>query len=111
MKTKLVWAALGALVAVVISSTVTFFTSYEDNVSKMLPIYVKYKSESFVTDLSSDMCDYITDAKKTTLYFGELPSQEEAIEVNAPGRATIYVYPSDEDSLLIRYEPRGGQSA
>ena len=27
--------------------------------------------------------------------------------MNAPGRATIYGYPSDEDSLLIRYEPRG----
>ena len=30
------------------------------------------------------------------------------IEINSPDRATLYVYPLDEDSIIIRYEPRNG---
>jgi len=73
-----------------------------------LRIMVCYKNESITTDLSADICAYLTTAKKTTIYFGELPSQEKAIEINAPCRATLYVYPCDKDSLIIKYEPRNG---
>lgn len=37
-----------------------------------------------------------------------MPSKECAIEINSPSRATLYVYPLDEESIIIRYEPRNG---
>ena len=42
------------------------------------------------------------------MYFGELPSKGCAIEINSPDRATLYVYPLDNDSIIVRYEPRNG---
>ena len=30
------------------------------------------------------------------------------IEINSPNRATLYVYPFDENAILIHYEPRNG---
>lgn len=74
----------------------------------MLGTVVPYKHESITTHLSSDVCGYLTTGKERWLYFGELPSQEYAIEINSPDRATLYVYPLDEDSIIIRYEPRNG---
>ena len=108
MKNKFLWMVIGSLITIFVLSSYTFLTSYGKNVDRMLPIMVKYKGETVYTDLSSDVCDCITEAVKTELYFGELPPQDKAIEINAPGRATIYVYPCDEDSILIRYEPRQG---
>ena len=74
----------------------------------MLGTVVLYKHESITTHLSSDVCGYLTTGKKRSLYFGKLPSQEHAIKINSPDRATLYVYPLDEDSIIIRYEPRNG---
>ena len=74
---------------------------------QMLGTMVVYKHESITTHLSSDVCAYLSDGNRS-LYFGELPSQESAIEINSPDRATLYVYPLDEDSIIIRYEPRNG---
>jgi len=108
MKKNLLWMALGSLITICLISVFNFFTSYHENVDKMKIIEVGYKGEWLDTGLSADICDYITEGKKWKLYFGELPSQENAIEINAPHRATIYIYPSDEDSVLICYEPRGG---
>ena len=68
---------------------------------------VVYKHESITTHLSSDACAYLSDGNRS-LYFGKLPSQESAIEINSPDRATLYVYPLDDDSIIIRYEPRNG---
>ena len=97
----------GCVITIVFLSIVTFLTSYQKNVDKMFYISVSYKGEQLYTSLSSDIGDYLTDAKKTTLYFEELPAHE-PIEINAPSRATLYVYPFDEDSIIIRYEPRNG---
>ncbi len=107
MKGKFLWMSLGSLITILIIASYTFLTSYEKNVDRMLNIAVSYKGESLYTDLSSDIIDYITDADKTQIYFGKLPAQE-AIEINAPNRATLYVFPLDEDSVIIRYEPRNG---
>ena len=107
MKSKICWAVLGALIAVLILSMVTFLTSYEKNVDQMLATLVKYKGESMFTHLSSDACGYLTHGNRS-LYFGELPSKECAIEINSPDRATLYVYPLDNDSIIVRYEPRNG---
>ena len=107
MKSKICWAVLGALIAVLILSMVTFLTSYEKNVDQMLATLVKYKGESMFTHLSSDACGYLTHGNRS-LYFGELPSKECAIEINSPDRATLYVYPVDNDSIIVRYEPRNG---
>lgn len=74
----------------------------------MLGTMVIYKHESITTHLSPDVCGYLTTGKERSLYFGKLPSQEHAIEINSPDRATLYVYPLDEDSIIIRYEPRNG---
>ncbi len=110
MKNKFAWMALGSLVTILIMAMFTFFTSYERNVDSMLGAAVTYKKEYITTHFSSDACAYLTHAKKRTWYFGELPPQEDAIEIIAPGRATFYVYPSDEDSVIIRYEPHDGIS-
>ena len=107
MRKNILWMILGSLVTILLISSVTFFTSYEKNMHQMLGTMVAYKHESVTTHLSSEVCDYLTDGDRS-LYFGELPSQEHAIEINSPDRATVYVYPLDEDSVIIRYEPRNG---
>lgn len=107
MKSKICWAALGAMIAVLILLTTTFFTSYGDNVDKMLGTQVVYKHESVMTHLSADVWGYLTIGKKS-LYLGKLPSKECAIEINSPSRATLYVYPLDDSSFIVRYEPRNG---
>lgn len=107
MKSKICWAVSDALIAVLILSVTTFCTSYEKNVDQMLATLVKYKGESMFTHLSSDACGYLTHGNRS-LYFGELPSEECAIEINSPDRSTLYVYPLDNDSIIVRYEPRNG---
>jgi len=107
MRKNFLWMMLGSLVTILIILCFTFFTSYEKNTHQMLGTMVVYKHESIITHLSSDVCAYLSDGNRC-LYFGELPSQESAIEINSPDRATLYVYPLDEDSIIIRYEPRNG---
>lgn len=108
MRKNILWMLLGSLVTIVAILVFTFFTSYEKNMHQMLGTMVIYKHESITTHLSSDLCGYLTTGKERSLYFGELPPQEHAIEINSPDRATLYVYPLDEDSIIIRYEPRNG---
>ena len=107
MKSKVFWMVIGSIITMLAISSYTFMTSYEKNVDQMLATLVKYKGESMFTHLSSDACGYLTDGNRS-LYFGELPSEECAIEINSPDRATLYVYPSDDDSIIVRYEPRNG---
>ena len=107
MKSKICRAVSDTLIAVLILSVTTFCTSYEKNVDQMLATLVKYKGESMFTHLSSDACGYLTHGNRS-LYFGELPSEECAIEINSPDRSTLYVYPLDNDSIIVRYEPRNG---
>ena len=107
MRKNILWMLLGSIITIFFISGFTFFTSYEKNMHQMLGTKVVYKHESITTHLSSDVCAYLSDGNRS-LYFGELPSQESAIEINSPDRATLYVYPLDEDSIIIRYEPRNG---
>jgi len=107
MKSKIYWAMLGAIITVIVISTVTLFTSYKNNVDKMLVTLVLYKHESEFTSLSADACVYLTRGNRS-LYFGELPQKESAIEIKSPDRATLYIYPLDENSVIIRYEPQNG---
>jgi hypothetical protein len=107
MKKNFLWMLLGALITVTVILGYNFFTGYRTNIGRMSIIQISYKGEQVYTGLSADVRDYITEAKKTRLYIGELPEQE-AIKIDAPRRATLYVYPLDENSLLIRYEPRNG---
>lgn len=109
MKSKWSWFLLGALSAIIVTSGINFFTSYDRNVKSMLHTSVSYKDVHISTSLSSDACGYLADGRRQ-LYFGELPSKENAIEINSPRRATIYVYPLDEDSMIIEYNPRNGIS-
>ena len=107
MRKNILWMLLGSIITIFFISGFTFFTSYEKNMHQMLGTMVVYKHESITTHLSSDVCAYLSDGNRS-LYFGEFPSQESAIEINSPDRATLYVYPLDEDSIIIRYEPRNG---
>ena len=107
-KINFLWMAAGSIITIVIIACYTFFTSYQNNLVKMLGSDVLYKHEWFHTHLSADICDYLETGKKVRLYFGELPPKEQAISISAAGIATLYVYPSDEDSLIVRYEPRNG---
>ena len=65
------------------------------------------RHESITTHLSSDVCGYLHSGSRS-LYFGQLPSKDNAIEINSPDRATLYVFPSDQKSIIVRYEPRNG---
>jgi hypothetical protein len=107
MRKNILWMLLGSIITIFFISGFSFFTSYEKNMHQMLGTKLVYKHESITTHLSSDVCAYLSDGNRS-LYFGELPSQESAIEINSPDRATLYVYPLDEDSIIIRYEPRNG---
>ena len=107
MKKNFLWMLLGALITVTVILGYNFFTGYRTNVGRMSIIQISYKGEQVYTGLSADVRDYITEAKKTRLYFGELP-EADAIKIKARRRATLYVYPLDENSLLIRYEPQYG---
>ena len=107
MRKNFLWMMLGSFVTILIILCFTFFTSYEKNTHQMLGTMVVYKHESITTHLSSDACAYLSDGNRS-LYFGKLPSQESVIEINSPDRATLYVYPLDDDSIIIRYEPRNG---
>jgi hypothetical protein len=107
MRKNILWMLLGSIITIFFISGFTFFTSYEKNMHQMLGTMVVYKHESITTHLSSDVCAYLSDGNRS-LYFGELPAQESAIEINSPDGATLYVYPLDEDSIIIRYEPRNG---
>ena len=107
MRKNSLWMMLGSLVTILIILCFSFFTSYEKNIHKMLGTMVVYKHESITTHLSSDACAYLSDGNRS-LYFGELPSEESVIEINSPDRATLYVFPLDDDSIIIKYEPRNG---
>ncbi len=98
----------GSLITIFIISIFNLFTSYDKNLHAMLPTLVIYKHQSEMTHLSSDVIGYLTTAKKRTLYFGKLPSQENAITINSPERATLYIYPLGDNSIIIKYEPRHG---
>lgn len=107
MKSKFLWMVLGSLITGLLISGFAFLTSYDKNVAKMLGTDVTYKSEWVHTHLSADVYGYLTHGKKS-LYFGELPSAECAIRISSSDKATLYVYPMDEDSIIIKYEPRNG---
>lgn len=109
MKGKILCFLSGVLSTIIIISLFTFFTSYEKNVDSMLSTEISYKGVRVSKYLSSDACDYLTTGNRK-IYFGELPPKESAIEINSPLRATIFVYPLDENSMIIRYEPRNGIS-
>lgn len=107
MKRKIFWMALGSFITIFVVACFSLLTSYEKNVHKMLGTMVVYKHESITTHLSSDVCGYLHSGSRS-LYFGQLPSKDNAIEINSPDRATLYVFPSDQKSIIVRYEPRNG---
>ena len=109
MKSKILWMALGSLITILVISCHSFVTSYDKSVDSTADVMVIYKHTTVFTSLSADIRDYISFGRKE-LYFGKLPSQEEAINISVPFRANIYVYPSDNDSVIVRYDPRNGIS-
>lgn len=107
MRKNILWMMLGSLITIVLIAGLTFFTSYKRNIGEMKATTVEYKQERITTYLSADACDYLIDGQRS-LYLGKLPSEEHMIEINSPNRATLYVYPFDENAILIHYEPRNG---
>ena len=98
---------LGVLSTLIVISGINFFTSYERNLSRMLRTIIVYKDVSVSSELSADAYSYLAIAKRT-LYFGKLPENVDAIEINSPERAILYIYPKDEDSMIVEYKPHGG---
>lgn len=109
MKTKWVYFFLGIISTILVISVMILFTSYERNIDRMSGTEIRYKNVSVSSHLSVGVRDYLTSGNRK-LYFGELPDQKDAIEINSPLRATLYVYPLDDESMIIRYEPRHGIS-
>ena len=107
MKNEIKCFMLGVLSTIIVISIINFCSSYEKNVYNMLETRVSYKDEVLCMGLSSDIYGYLTHNKKSEIYFGELPQQNQAIEINAP-EAILYVYPLDNNSFFVRYEPRKG---
>lgn len=104
---KWIWFAAGILSTVLVISVFNFFTSYRRNAESMLRTQIYYKGQYASGWLSADAYGYLTDGEFRP-YFGELPSEDNAIRLAAPKRAVWYVYPCDEDSLLISYHPTKG---
>lgn len=109
MKSKILWMALGSLITILVIMFYTFVTSYDKTLDRTLASQVIYKSESLMTTLTADIYCYLDSSHgNKRLYFGELPAKENAIEITVPSRARLYVYPSDENSIIVRYEPFNG---
>ncbi len=109
IKSKLPWMLLGSLITALVIMLYTFVTSYDKTLETTIKSHVIYKSEGFMTSLSADICCYLDSFHgNKKLYFGELPAKENAVEISVPSRARIYVYPSDDNSVIVRYEPRNG---
>ena len=109
IKSKFFWFFLGSLITILVISCYTFVTSYDKTLDRTLPSEVYYKDESFVTPLSVNIYGRLDSSHgNKKLYFGKLPEKETAIIITVPSRARVYVYPSDENSIIVRYEPFKG---
>ncbi|MBO5797251.1 MAG: hypothetical protein J6R77_02770 [Clostridia bacterium] len=109
MKNKWLFFALGALSAVVVMLAINFFTEYKGDVRSTSGTGITYKSVEVSANLSADVRDYLGDGSGSRrLYFGDLPDKKEAIRITSHMCATFYVYPLDEESMLVKYEPYNG---
>lgn len=109
LRKNILWMLLGSLITILLISGYTFFTSYEKAFDQTAAPLVKYKHQSKGTYLSATVRDYLTIGDRS-LYFGELPAKESALEIIIPFEATVLVYPFDKDTVIIRYEPHCGIS-
>ena len=106
---KFLWFFLGSIVTILVIFCYTFVTSYDKTLDRTLPSQVNYKGESFFTPLSARIYGYLDSSHgNKKLYFRQLPAKETAIVITVPSRARLYVYSSDENSILVRYEPFKG---
>ena len=106
---KLLCCILGSLITILVISCYTFVTSYNKTLDRTLATHVIYKNEYIETFLSADLYGYLDSSHgNKKLYFGVLPAKDTAIEIIIPSRARLYVYSSDENSILVRYEPFKG---
>lgn len=95
---------LGAFCSALLLLGCYSYFRYYDNISSMKPISLSYNGKQTFCSLSSDYCERLTTPKRT-LYFGKLPDDSETIELIVPRKVTITVYPCDEDSVVIKYDP------
>ena len=99
---------LGVLSVIIIITSYNFFTSFERNLDNMLSTMINYKKTSITSGgLSADACCYLASAKRK-VYFGQLPNDAEPIIVRSPSRASMYIYPNDEKSVIVKYAPHNG---
>ena len=83
--------------------------SFKQTVESMLPTSVHYKDITVEQALNADYCCRFLLSDKR-LYFGEIPSDSVYIRVSIPLKATIYVYPRDNESVYIVYTQQKGGS-
>lgn len=77
---------------------------YQNNIYAMLSPRVSYNGESIFTTVSSEYIGRFTNSKKR-LYFGKIDEKQRCITITVPDKVTITVYPNDDDSVLMVYDP------
>ncbi len=106
---KLLCCFSGSIITILVICLYTFVTSYDKTLDRTLATQVAYKGEYIVTSLSTDIYGYLDSSHgNKSLYFGVVPAKEMAIEIVVPSKARLYIYPLDENSIIVRYEPFKG---
>lgn len=84
---------------------------YNNTLESMKPISIEYSGQ--VIDglkwVNADYVDRFTDANRT-YYFGTLDDNSQFIKIIIPTKATLTVYPNDDNSVLLNYKPHKGIS-
>ena len=113
MKNRIVAFISGCICAIVVM--LVFFTlkslwgDYKNDLYAIKATQIIYQGNTIETHLSPDVQGYLADGELTR-YRKKLPSGENAMRIAIPHRAVLYVYPLDDDSMLIEYFPRDGIS-
>lgn len=79
---------------------------YINAIDSMLPPIIQYDSEEIECSVNINYYAFFRDTDKKT-YFGKLPDESSAIAISIPAKATIYVFPHTNDSVLISYRASG----
>lgn len=93
----------------IILFTCCFFSNkyYYSTMNSMKPTSLQYKGTVLFQSFSADYVDRLTTPKRS-IYWGEINETENRIEITVPGKATIMIFPNDQDSVLMTYMPHHG---
>jgi len=101
---------ISVLIILVLTTMVAMLISfhqnktYRNNIYAMLPPRINYNNESISTSLNADFVTRLLESKRS-LYLKEIDEEQKHITISIPNKVTITVYPNNDDSVLVTYEP------